>query len=207
MQQLFPRLRKGVPITEKGDDPSDDFKLKWQTAMELLESVPAIQTAAAAAQASATAANAAAAAANAAAATAQTAADTANASADAVTSESSLVSSFVVDGSFTPPLIEADAAGNVTIATHDRQYGNTTLNPTVTVTGDAIATTGAPTDVIRVYYSDPTRAGGAVAYLYTVDPAPSPVQGGDIHSVGAVTIPGVGTQTGKFVRPPGFVEP
>lgn len=207
MQQIFPRLRVGVPIAEKDGNPSSDFILKWQFSVELLESVPAIQAQAAAAAASAATANAAAATANAAAAAAQTAADNANAAADSVTSESSLVSSFIVAGSFTPPLISADSTGNVTIATHDRQYGNTALNPSVTVTGDTIATTGANPDVVRVYYDDPTRAGGAVTYLFTIDPDPAPVQGGDTHSVGAVTIPAAGSQDGNFVQPPGFVQP
>ncbi len=199
-QQLFARLRDGVPIAKPDGNPSSDFILKWQQTVELLESVPAIQTAAAAAIAAAAAANAAAATANAAAATA-------NASADAVTSESSLISSFIVAGSYVGDLISADSLGNVTIATHQRQYGNMTLNPTVSVTGAVIATTGVNPDVVRVYYSDPTRAGGVVSYLYTIDPAPAPVQGNNIHSVGAVTIPAAGTQAGNHVQPPGFVDP
>lgn len=200
MQQLFPRLRQGVPIATPTGDPSSDFILKWQMTMNILETVPAIQQAVADAQAAAAAANEAAATANAAAATA-------NASADAVTSESSLVSSFIVAGSYAGDLISADSLGNVTIATHDRQYGNMALNPTVSVTGGVITTTGVPTDVVRVYYNDPTRAGGAVAYLYTIDPAAVPVQGMDIHSVGAVTIPVAGTQAGNHVQPPGYVQP
>jgi hypothetical protein len=198
VHQLFPRLRDGVPIAKPDGNPSSDFILKWQTAMDLLESVPAIQDAVANAQAAADAANAAAAA-------AQTAADNANTATAGAMAESSLVSSFIVAGSFTPPLISISSTGGVTIATHQRQYGDTTLNPTVSVTGTTISTTGVNPDVVRVYYNDPTRAGGAVTYLDTIDPAPPPVQGGNTHSVGAGTVPAAGTQDGNFIQPPGFV--
>lgn len=133
---------------------------------------------------------------------AQDAADNANAAAGAVTSESSLVNSYI--SNFTPPVISVDSTGLVTIANHDRVYGDPVLNPTVSVVGDTIST-GEPTgSLIRVYYIDPARAGGAVTYLYTVDPADPPVQGGDTHSVGAVTVPGVGSVDGGFIRPPGY---
>lgn len=128
----------------------------------------------------------------------------ANAAASAVTSESSLVNSYV--SNFTAPLISADNLGNVTITLHDRVYGDPSLNPTVSVTGAVIATAAAPTSVVRVYYNDASRAGGAVTYLFTVDPAAPPVQGGNLHSVGAVTIPAAGTLGGKNISPPGFVE-
>lgn len=48
MQQLFPRLRDGVPIATADGNPSSDFILKWQNVMTLLESVPEIQAALAA---------------------------------------------------------------------------------------------------------------------------------------------------------------
>lgn len=130
------------------------------------------------------------------------AAASADEAADAITSEQSLVNSFVTN--FTPPLIQADSAGNVTIADHDRQYGNPALDPTVAVDGDTIASGEVNPAVVRVYYTDPARAGGAVSYLFTVDPADPPVQGGDIHVVGAVEIPAAGTSDGGFVRPPGY---
>lgn len=209
MAVFLPRLRQGVAIgrTAKGEPvyPSSEFILFWQQFCQILEGVPAIANAAQEAQDAADAANAAAAAAQSAADTAQGAADAANAAADAATSESSIVASFPTN--YTPPLIEAASTGDVTIANHDRQYGNTTLNPTVSVTGDTITTGGGTGDVIRVYYDDPTRAGGAVTYQFTVDPADPPVQGGDTHVVGAVTIPGVGSQAGNGVRPPGYVSP
>lgn len=135
-------------------------------------------------------------------AAADAAAASANAAAISVTSESSLVNSYPSGVSIT-----ADNLGDVTITTHNRVYGDSVLNPTVSVTGDVISTGAASGSVVRIYYSDPTRAGGTVSYLFTVDPAAPPVQGGDIHSVGAVTIPAAGTQGGNGLRPPGYVEP
>lgn len=188
------RLDANLPITADGVGPHTRFMQVDQKVKESIEaafnSLEDQVAAIAAAQAAAAAANAAAA--------------NANAAADAVTSESSLVNSFIVGDSFIPPLISADAAGNITIADHDRKYGDGTE---VSVTGATFATVSAPTNVVRVYYTDPPRAGGAVSYLYTVDPDNPPVQGGDIHSVGAVTIPGAGTQSGNYVQPPGTVEP
>lgn len=136
---------------------------------------------------------------------AQDAADAANAAAASVTSESSIVTSY--PDNFVAPLISANSTGDVTIVTHDRVYGDPTMNPTVSVTGSIIATGESSPSVIRVYYVDPTRAGGAVSYLYTVDPAAPPVQGGNVHSVGAVEIPAAGSQSGNGVKPPGYVEP
>ena len=133
---------------------------------------------------------------------AQNAADNANAAAEAVTANTSLVNSFPTN--FTAPLIDADSAGNVTIANHDREYGDTTMNPTVAVTGDVLATAEAAASVLRIFYVDAARAGGAVTYQYTVDPAPPPVQGGDTHSVGVVEIPAAGTQSGNELFPPGY---
>lgn len=136
---------------------------------------------------------------------AQNAADNANAAADSVTSETSLVNSYVAN--FVAPIIAANNTGLVTIANHDRVYGDPTLNPTVSVTGDSIATGLPAGSVVRVYYNDPSRAGGTVTYLYTVDPASPPVQGGDTHSVGAVEVPAGAPVDGGWVRPPGYTGP
>lgn len=188
------------------------FERYWDNTMTQLEDIlnqllalPVIQdaidnldTAVADAQSAADAANTAAAAANSAAGTAQ-------ATTDAQKAETSLVNSFVQN--FTAPLISADSAGTVTVANHDRVYGDVILNPAVSVTGGSFATTASIGDVVRVYYDDPGRAGGSVTYQYTIDPTASPVQSGNRHSVGAVTIPAVGTQDGNYVRPPGYVNP
>ena len=138
-------------------------------------------------------------------AAAQAAADAANAAADATTSESSIVNSY--PSNFVAPLVSITSGGVVTVANHDRVYGDSTMNPTVSVVGGSFGTGATAGQVVRVYYVDPTRAGGAVTYQFTIDPASPPVQGGDTHSVGAVTVPGAGSNNGNPVRPPGYAEP
>lgn len=191
---IIPQFQAGRAIVDKEGRPQNDFLRALNQLGAIVQSIyslPEIQAALADLDAAVAAA--------------QAAADNANAAADSVTAEQSIVTSFPTN--FTPPLIEADSAGNVTIANHDRQYGDTTLNPTVAVTGDTIATGQANPNVVRVFYVDAARAGGAVTYQFTVDPADPPIQGGDIHVVGAVTIPAAGTQSGNGVKPPGYVEP
>lgn len=199
MPELLPRLRQGVPIGTgpKGEEiyPAPEFILFWQQFANAIELIPGLAELVADAEAAAAAAQVSA-------DNAQTSADDADAAAASVTSEQSIIASFPTN--YTAPLIEADSTGNVTIANHQRQYGDTTLNPTVNVTGDTVATGEASPAIVRFYYSDPSRAGGAVTYQFTVDPADPPVQGGNIHSVGAVEIPAAGTQSGGAVNPPGF---
>lgn len=145
-------------------------------------------------------------AANAAAANANAAAAAAKSTADKQAAESSLVSSYISPNSFTGDLITVSSTGSVTVKTHTRIYGNPTLNPSVTVTGSTFSVTGVVAgDIIRVYYNDPTRAGGAVTYITTVDPAAPLAQSGDTHSVGAVSVPGTGTTPGKYIKPPGYI--
>lgn len=167
----------------------------WDRAMTQLEDVLNQILAIPAIEAALVAVAAATAAANAAAANAQNAAD-------GITTDQSLVNSFPTN--YVDPLVSSDNVGNVTIANHDRQYGDPVLNPTVAVTGAVVPTTGIPGDIIRIYYNDPTRAGGAVTYLYTIDPAPIPVQTGNVHNVGSVEVPAAGTADGGVVRPPGW---
>ena len=121
-----------------------------------------------------------------------------NEAAEALTASSSLATSFVEN--FTPPVVSADNAGLVTIANHDRHYGNGTI---VAVTGDTLATGEASPTRVHVYYSDAARAGGAVTYQYSTAEADA-AQIGDVHSVGAVEIPAAGTQSGGYARPPGY---
>lgn len=175
------------------------FPRYWDQAMSNIEkavnevlAIPAIQTAIAAA-------NTAAANANAAAATAQ---NTANTQAQ----ESSLVSSYIDPNSFTGDLISVSSTGSVTVKTHTRVYGNSTLNPSVSVTGATFSVSGVVSgDIIRIYYNDPTRAGGSVTYVTTVDPNPPLAQSGNTHSVGAGSVPGTGSTPGKIIRPPGYI--
>jgi hypothetical protein len=196
MPEFLPRLRQGVPIgkTADGQDifPHEKFILLWQQLVELLEEVPAIaealQTEVDAAAASAAAA--------------QAAANAAQSAADDVSTATSLENSWITG--FTPPLISADSAGNITIANHQRQYAGEPLPAPVNVTGGALPTAFVNPDVVRVYYDQASRAGGAVTYLTTLDPTVA-AQSGDRHSVGAVEIPAAGSQDGDPVRPPGYI--
>lgn len=142
---------------------------------------------------------------------AQDAADTAQAAANSAqivavnqTAESSLVNSYttVVSGD----LVSAAFNGDITVQTHTRTYGNSGLNPTVSVTGAIISTGAATGSFVRIYYDDPTRSGGAVSYLFTVDPADPPVQTGSRHVVGAVQVPTSGTKPGKNIQAPGYID-
>lgn len=197
------RFRADQPIVDKEGRPSIAFLRDLNGAIEIVNAI-------AEAQAAAAAANAAAATAQSAAETAQTAAEGAQAAADgaagvggAAAQEQSIQGSYPAN--FTGSLISADETGVVTIADHDRVYGNSTLNPTVAVTGDVLAIGALPGDIVRVYYDDPARSGGAVTYQTTADPSVA-VQTGARHSVGAVRIPLTGTDDGQFLKPPGYVE-
>lgn len=165
-------------------------------ALNEILSLPIIEAAVAAALAAAAAANTAA-------DNAQEAADDAAAATAAQRTENSLVNSGVIDIT-TPPLISADSAGSITISNHKRKYGDPTLNPTVSVTGGVLATAFVAGDNVYVYYDDASRAGGAVTYQTSLNSA-NAVQGGNRHSVGAVTIPGAGTDDGTYVPPPGVI--
>lgn len=182
----------------------DLFRRYWDEAMSKIEetlnailAIPAIEQALAdldsATQAALDAADA-----------AQNAADGAAAATAASAAETSIVNSYITG--FTPPLLTISDTGLVTIANHTRVYGDSTLNPSVSVTGGTISTGLPAGSAIRVYYDDPSRAGGGVTYQYTVDPAAPPVQSGNRHSVGAGVVPATGTEDGGYVRPPGWVE-
>lgn len=199
----LPKLPSGFRIIESASGAATNtFQIWFQRFADAIENsingIAAALVAAGIALDAAAAANAAAAAANAAASAAQ-------GSTDAQALANSLTSSGIINVA-TPPLLSADSTGTITVSTHDRLYGDSTLNPTVTVTGGAFATAFVNPDVVYVYYSDPSRAGGAVTYLTSLDPADA-VQTGDIHSVGAVQIPAAGSNDGNFVQPPGIVIP
>lgn len=185
------------------DRPGPEFGIWFQvwadTFLSQLEEVPAIQDALGDVEEATQAAQDAADLAIAAAASADEAAD-------AAASETSIVNSFVKNFTGASPL-EADDLGNVTVKNHDRQYGNTTLNPDVSITGDTLATGAVTGETVRVYYDDATRADTTPTFAFTVDPADAPVQGGDRHVIGAVEIPAAGTSDGGYVRPPGFTGP
>jgi len=133
---------------------------------------------------------------------AQTAADNAQTSTNTLSDEQSLAQSGCENPSV-PPLLSADSTGQIIISTHDRRYGNGTV---VSVTGDTLATAYVNPDAVYVFYSDPSRAGGAVTYQTSLDPTDA-VQTGSIHSVGVVTVPAAGLNQGQYVTPPGVLLP
>lgn len=183
----------------------DETLLQIEKTLNAILAIPIIQQAVADAQAAAELAQQAAETAQSAAEGAQSSAGGAQDTADSTRAEASLVNSYV--GGFTGTLITSSIAGFVTIKAHSRIYGDTTMNPTVSVNAGTLSTGHPAGSVIRIYYSDPARAGGAVTYQYTVDgESEPPVQGKNIHSVGAVVVPSSGTGNGKVIRQPGYVE-
>ncbi len=78
----------------------------------------------------------------------------------------------------------ANTTGTITIAAHTRVYADGT---SVAVDGGTITGLTAD-DLYYVFYSDPTRVGGAVVYQSSLT-ATDAAQIGGIHSVGSVTIP------------------
>jgi len=199
MPLKLPRLPANQQLINADGTPTIVLSRWWQSMAEQIEaSINGIQ----AALDAAAAANAAADAANAAADTAQGAADDAQAATDAAKEEQSLINSYVANFTGTS-VLSSDTSGNVTIVNHDRVYGDSTLNPTVSVTGSVVASGQAAGTIVRIYYDDPFRAGGAVSYQWTTD-ASVAAQGGIRHSVGAVEVPATGTSDGGFVQPPGY---
>lgn len=135
-------------------------------------------------------------AANAAAAAAQAAADGAQTSTDAQKREAALQGSYIE-----PDSVITASTTTITIAAHTRLYADGT---SASVSAGTAAATGMG-DSDYVSYVDADRDGGAVTYIASTTP---PVQTGDTHVVGAVTIPTTGTvDGGNGPRRPGFVEP
>lgn len=190
MALRLPRIPSGLRIINPDGTATNTFK-QWQDdyASRIEASVNAVELALEAAGIALDAA-----------AAAQAAADDAIAANETITNDQSLINSGVVNevGGFS-----ANAAGVVTVPNHQRLYGDSTLNPTVSVTGAAVATGALAGDLIYIYYDDPTRSGGAVTYQFTSD-VENAVQGGDRHSVGVVEIPPSGIMGGRLTRPPGI---
>lgn len=135
------------------------------------------------AQNAASAANEAAAAANA--ATAQTKRDAA------------LINSYIE-----PASVLSATPTTISVAAHVRRYADGT---SANVSAGTVATTGGAGAVDYVSYVEPQRDGGTVAFIVSTTP---PVQTGDTHVVGAVTVPATGTQAGGSGPPrPGNVNP
>lgn len=103
--------------------------------------------------------------------------------------------------SYTDPtsVLTADSTGTITIAAHDRVYGDGTR-----VAVDAGSASGyVPGDYVSVYYDDAGRTGGAVAYQVTVNAV---AQGGVRHVVGSISVPQAGEppSEGGGVPAPGY---
>lgn len=162
----------------------------WQQVLEALKtqlvSLEDAIEAVAAAQSAADAAQAAADTATSAAASATTAATSAQSTANAITEATSLGDSFPVGAT-----ISASDAGTdttITISAHTRRYpqpDGTYID--VSVNGGSQGGF-AYSAFYYVYYDDPTRAGGAVTYVFTTD-ATVAVQSGARHVVGGVSTP------------------
>jgi hypothetical protein len=195
-----PALPQNVAIVDPATGlPTAAFQRYWQDSVQ--QQVNAL-VAAANTQAAADAANAAAEAAQTAADTANTAAADASAVAEQVTADNALANSYVTGLTLTA----TDAGSNVTItiSAHTRVYGDGT---SVSVSGGSI-TGYAYSTVARIYYDQPSRAGGVVSYQATTS-AEVAAQTGSRHSVGAVTTPAAAAppNTGNPVFPPGTAIP
>lgn len=191
-------IRQDNPIVDKDGRPTawfvrliNDNNGNLASAINVLAALPEIQAAIEAAQAAVIAAQ------NAA-DNAQNAADSAQAQADAAKREAALTSSYIDPSS----VLTADST-TITIASHTRYYADGTTAP---VTGGTISAT-AEGDVDYISYIDPERDGGAVTYIVSTT---QPVQTGDTHVVGAITIPTPDQGTvngGDGPAPPGKVLP
>lgn len=176
----LPRLQRQQVYFEDGK-ATQEFQLRWQRAMERIEQrftdIESVLVAIQAAQATATAA-----------------VQTANATQAAIG----------LTNSYTDPVgvLTASSAGTVTIAAHSRVYGD---GSTATLNSGSVSGF-APGNYVTIYYSDPARAGGAVAYLGTTEAV---AQTGDRHIVGTATIPAVGSvdSVGSSPTAPGWILP
>ncbi len=181
------RLQRAVAVSDRAGSPTVQFQALWQKTVESIEDafsqqgsqideISSILAAIQAVQETAT----------------QAALDAQN-----VSDEVSLANSTTVpvDG-----LLSASSTGGITVAAHQRQYSNNTVNV------DAGSVSGfAPGAFVRVYYNDSAREGGAVTFMGTMDEI---VQTGSVHVVGGVTIPQIGQPdaSGTGSTPPGYVR-
>lgn len=128
---------------------------------------------------------------------AQAAADQAQQQTEAAKREAALQGSYIE-----PNSVLTASTTTIMIAGHTRYYADGT---SAVVNAGTAPVAGSPGDVNYVSYEDPMRAGGAVTYIVSDN---APVQTGNTHVVGAVTIPTTGTQPGgRGPLRPGYVEP
>lgn len=98
-------------------------------------------------------------------------------------------------------LLSADSGGVINISAHSRDYAD---GASVAVNAGTVSGFSEG-QFVRVYYDDAARAGGAVAYVGTIDEV---TQTGARHVVGGVTIPAIGDPPaeGTGTTPPGYVR-
>lgn len=195
MALSLPRMVRGLPIIGAVMDANQTFHRWWDQVASSLEqnfndlegAVLDIQ----AAQDAADTATAAAASASSAASTAQSAATSANS-----------VASLTNSGN-NASLTATDAGSNstISISAHTRYYGDGT---SVSVNSGSVTTLSYST-LYYVYYSDPSRSGGAVTYFATTSEATA-AQTGNTHLVGSITTPAAldPDTSGQRVLPPGI---
>ena len=182
------RLKEAVRYFDEGGRPTINMQLHWQRTMEAIElafsgltgRVDDIDSLLAQIQA-------------------------ANALATAASGTATEVNDRVnVALGFVDPVnvLSAASSGAITIAAHDRIYGDGT---TVAVNSGSVSGF-APGDYVSVYYQDAGHAGGAVTYYGTTSAV---VQSGSRHVVGQVTVPAIGapSASGAGVTAPGYTPP
>lgn len=207
------RLSTSAPITDSAGNPNSLLIRWWNDVCTSIETsvngLAGIVAAIQAVQDAAATATAAAASAQTSAQTAHTAAVTAQGTANGTNAFSSLQGSYVSPTNVLTAT-DAGASATITIAGHNRIYGDGT---TVAVTGGALPGLAYSTS-FSVYYDDPARAGGAVTYHSTSDPATASPSAAnpDRHFVGAVKTPaalgspisGIGAVSPNIALPSGY---
>ncbi|MCR4299913.1 MAG: hypothetical protein NUV75_14395 [Gallionella sp.] len=107
-----------------------------------------------------------------------------------------------ITNSYTDPtnILSAANTGVVTIAAHERVYGDASR---VSVNSGSVSGF-ASGNYVSVYYDDAARAGGAVTYQGTTNAV---AQTGSRHVIGGVSVPAIGepAATGTTVTAPGYV--
>lgn len=194
----LPSLPRGIQLIDAKGAATLQFQRWWQDLTATLERHEAYQDSIIDLQAATEAAQTAADAATTAAADAQSAADNAQTAADTTTAQTNLVNSYPSTNPLTAS--DAGASATITIAGHNRIYGDGT---SVAVTGGALTGLAYSTEYF-VYYDDPARTGGVVTFVSTTS-ATTAAQTGDRHLVGSVTTPAAAAPptTGEAVQPPG----
>lgn len=180
--------------------PTNEF-LRWiNSTLDIINYLVDIQEIAGAAQAAADSAQVAAGAAQTAAGDAQAAANTAQGSANNAASATALANSFT--SGITISAADAGTDVTVTISAHNRVYA-TDPQTSVAVNGGSLPGLAYSTRYY-FYYDQPSRAGGTVTYVATLNQDDA-AQLGSRHSVGTVLTPAAAAppNAGGGVRPPG----